>query len=140
MDSSVDISSELNSRAKGDYGEGEAAAINLSPKIKELVPSDEHSYVQEMVNRNRVVVFSKTHCPHCTDSKTLLTGRGVEYKTVELDQINNGSQVQNVLGSITDARTVPRIFINGQCVGGNSDLKSLDQEGKLGELLKKAGL
>ena len=32
---------------------------------------------------------------------------------------------------------VPRIFINGQCVGGNSDLKSLDQSGKLKDLLQK---
>ncbi|KAK3746217.1 hypothetical protein RRG08_014690 [Elysia crispata] len=99
--------------------------------------SDEHSYVQDMVTHNRVVVFSKTHCPHCSDSKTLLSDMGVEYKTVELDQMNNGGKVQNVLGRITDARTVPRIFINGQCVGGNSDLKSLDQSGKLKDLLQK---
>ena len=110
MDSSVDVPTqelnELNSLAQGDRGEGEAAAINLSPKSKEIMQSDEHSYVQDMVTHNRVVVFSKTHCPHCSDSKTLLSDMGVEYKTVELDQMNNGGKVQNVLGRITDARTV----------------------------------
>ncbi|GFR59532.1 glutaredoxin 2 [Elysia marginata] len=137
MDSSIDISTEdLNSQAKGD-GEGQAAALGLSPKSKEILQSEEHSYVQDMVNHNRVVVFSKTHCPHCTDSKSLLSDMGVEYKAVELDQIYNGGQVQNVLERITDARTVPRIFIDGKCVGGNSDLKSLDQTGVLEDMLHK---
>ena len=103
----MDISSqELSHRAGGDSGEGEAAAS------KEMVPSEEHNYVQDMVQQNRVVVFSKTHCPHCTDSKTLLSGMGVDYKTVELDQINNGNLVQNVLGSITDARTVSHLQLS----------------------------
>ena len=31
---------------------------------------------------------------------------------------------------------VPRIFIDGQCVGGNSDLKTLDKTGRLGDMLK----
>ncbi|GFN86772.1 glutaredoxin 2 [Plakobranchus ocellatus] len=129
MDSCVDVpSSELTAQAKGDHGEGET---------KEQVQSDELNYIQDMVTRNKVVVFSKSHCPHCSDSKTLLTGMGVQYKTVELDELNNGGQLQNVLGSITDARTVPRIFIDGQCVGGNSDLKSLDKSGRLEDMLKR---
>ncbi|KAH9496855.1 Glutaredoxin-2, mitochondrial [Bulinus truncatus] len=124
MDSCVDITPE-ELRAMGDYE-------------KESTPSEsaEHAFVEDLVKNNRVVVFSKSHCPHCDDSKTLLSNMGVNFKTVELDQMQEGNQVQNFLGKITDARTVPRIFIDGQCVGGNSDLKTLNNTGVLQELLK----
>ncbi|KAI8784062.1 glutaredoxin-2 [Biomphalaria glabrata] len=125
MDNCIDIfPDEL--RAMGDYDK-EASA----PPV-----SKEHEFVDNLVKNNRVVVFSKSQCPHCDDSKTLLSNMGVNYKAVELDQLQEGSQVQNFLGQITNARTVPRIFIDGQCVGGNSDLKTLNSTGVLKELLK----
>lgn len=92
-------------------------------------------FVTELVNQHKVVVFSKSQCPHCVNSKQLLSEMGVNYKTVELDEVPIGSQVQNELGKITDARTVPRIFIGGQCVGGNSDLRNLNESGELFNLL-----
>ncbi|XP_059170661.1 uncharacterized protein LOC131952144 isoform X2 [Physella acuta] len=124
MDSSVDIPVE-EYRAMGDHEKDGAASV-----------SREHDFVQNTVKNNRIVVFSKSHCPHCDDSKTLLNNMGVNYTAIELDQIKDGSQVQNVLGAITDARTVPRIFIDGQCVGGNSDLKTLNKTGQLKQLLR----
>ncbi|CAG5124898.1 unnamed protein product [Candidula unifasciata] len=124
MDSSVDMSPD-EYKATGDH--------HLDGATSE---SQEHNFIQNLVRRNRVVIFSKTHCPYCDDSKTLLSNMGVDYTTVELDKMKEGNQVQNVLGRITDARTVPRIFIDGHCVGGNSDLKSLNKSGALRNLLK----
>ncbi|CAL1548122.1 unnamed protein product [Lymnaea stagnalis] len=123
MDSRVNITPE-EYKAMGDHEKDGATS-----------GSQEQEFVQDIVKNNRVVVFSKTHCPHCDDSKMLLNNMGVDYKTVELDQLKEGSQVQNVLGTITDAKTVPRIFIDGQCVGGNSDLKNLNKTGALKTLL-----
>ncbi|KAH9519241.1 hypothetical protein Btru_075034 [Bulinus truncatus] len=42
---------------------------------KESTPleSAEHAFVEDLVKNNRVVVFSKSQCPHCDDSKTLLS-------------------------------------------------------------------
>lgn len=95
MDNCIDIfPDEL--RAMGDYDK-EASA----PPV-----SKEHEFVDNLVKNNRVVVFSKSQCPHCDDSKTLLSNMGVNYKAVELDQLQEGSQVQNFLGQITNARTV----------------------------------
>ncbi|XP_005093031.1 glutaredoxin [Aplysia californica] len=123
MDSSVDPPFDFS---MGDHRDKEESAHE----------SHEQALVNDLVSKNKVVVFSKTHCPHCSDSKTLLTTMGVNYKTVELDKLQEGGEVQNVLGQMTDARTVPRIFISGQCVGGNSDLKTLNASGELQDLLK----
>ncbi|KAJ8279104.1 hypothetical protein COCON_G00061700 [Conger conger] len=38
------------------------------------------------------------------------------------------------------ARTVPRVFINGNCIGGGSDTKELHQQGKLLPLIEQCCL
>ncbi|BFZ04272.1 hypothetical protein BsWGS_07311 [Bradybaena similaris] len=124
MDSSVDMSPE-EYKATGDHHSDGSSSDSM-----------ERNFIQDLVSKNRVVIFSKSHCPYCEDSKTLLSNMGVDYTAVELDKMKEGNQVQNVLGRITDARTVPRIFIDGHCVGGNSDLKSLNNSGALKNLLK----
>ena len=40
-----------------------------------------------------MVVFSKTTCPYCDQAKATLANGGVQYKLVELDQVNNGSDM-----------------------------------------------
>ena len=59
-------------------------------------------------------LLPQTTCPHCDATKNLLHGKGVDFKLVELDQLTAGANVQNVLQEMTQARTVPRIFIGGQ--------------------------
>ncbi len=47
--------------------------------------------------------------------------------------------IQDYLLSITGARSVPRVFINGKCIGGGSEVRSLNDSGKLVPMLKDAG-
>ena len=51
--------------------------------------------------------------------------------------MDNGNEYQKVLGKITDARTVPRVFIAGKCIGGGDDTERLDRNGDLEKQLKK---
>ncbi|CAG5118233.1 unnamed protein product [Candidula unifasciata] len=92
--------------------------------------------VQSLVRKHRVVIFSKSQCPYCQHSKTLLSNFGVKFVTVELDQVQEGNEMQTALGEITGVKTVPRIFINGKCIGGSNDLSSLKKSGQLKDLLK----
>ena len=41
------------------------------------------------------------------------------------------SDIQDVLGEMTGARTVPRVFIKGEFIGGGSDVKNLLESGEL---------
>lgn len=56
------------------------------------------------------------------------------YKTIELDEREDADEIQTVLGEMTGARTVPRVFLNGTCLGGGTDVKKLHDSG---ELVKK---
>ena len=35
--------------------------------------------------------------------------------------LSNYGQVQDILLGLTGARTVPRVFVDGQCIGGGND-------------------
>ena len=78
--------------------------------------------VMDLIKENKVMVFSKSYCPHCTRAKSLLKNGGIQHKVVELDQRGNGSQMQNYLEATSGQRTVPNIFIAEKHLGGNSEL------------------
>ncbi|XP_026053843.1 glutaredoxin 2 isoform X3 [Carassius auratus] len=97
-------------------------------------------FVQDVVSSNCVVIFSKTTCPYCKMAKNVFNEIGAAYKVVELDQHNDGGRLQETLAQMTGARTVPRVFINGQCIGGGTDTKQLHQQGKLLPLIEQCRL
>ncbi|XP_072166669.1 uncharacterized protein [Diadema setosum] len=97
-------------------------------------------FVEAEIRDNKVVVFSKTYCPFCTMAKTALKDAGLEnYKLIELDSHSMGAQIQDCLNEITGARTVPRVFIGGKCVGGGTEVKQLQNSGQLVTILKECG-
>ena len=62
---------------------------------------------------------------------------GVDAKVIELDVIDNGSQIQAALLDLSGQRTVPNVFIKGQHLGGNDATQAAARTGKLQELLGK---
>jgi len=44
------------------------------------------------------------------------------------------SPIQDVLKRMTGARSVPRVFINGKCIGGGDETAALQKKGKLAAL------
>ncbi|KAK3403259.1 thioredoxin-like protein [Sordaria brevicollis] len=98
---------------------------------------------KQLINDNAVVVFSKSYCPYCSNTKQILDGLNAKYTTYELNQESDGSDVQDALLKMTGQRTVPNIFIGKQHIGGNSDLEAVVKKGKNGksiqELLQEAG-
>ncbi|KAJ5973753.1 hypothetical protein N7481_010963 [Penicillium waksmanii] len=92
---------------------------------------------QKLIDENAVVVFSKSYCPYCTSSKSLLSSFDANFTLVELDQIDDGSAIQDALNEISGQRTVPNIWIKQKHIGGNSDLQNVKSQ--LPQLLKDAG-
>lgn len=83
----------------------------------------------------QVVIFSKTYCPFCTSTKSLFSGMNIPAKIIELDTMDNGSEVQAALLDISGQRTVPNVFIKGKHLGGNDDSQAAARSGKLQEML-----
>jgi glutaredoxin 3 len=94
--------------------------------------------ISSIIKSNRVAVFSKTYCPHCAATKSALSNAGVKFHLEELDKWNNSDMTaaQDFFAQTTGAKTVPRVYINGNCIGGNSDFQAqYVQTGKIKELL-----
>ncbi len=82
-----------------------------------------------------MVIFSKSYCPYCKATKSLLAGMNIDAKTIELDQIENGDQIQGELLVISGQRTVPNVFVKGKHLGGNDDTQAAAKSGELQKML-----
>ncbi|XP_023160142.1 glutaredoxin [Drosophila hydei] len=100
---------------------------------KPLINMDsiEADFVRDTIAKNKVAIFSKTSCPYCTMAKEPFRKLKVDAMIVELDGRKDGNAIQSVLGEMTGARTVPRVFINGKFVGGGTDIKRMYELGTL---------
>lgn len=64
-------------------------------------------FVELQVKENKVVVFSKTYCPYCKKAKEALSSTGLKnYALVELDERDDGDELQDILKGITGGRSV----------------------------------
>ena len=81
----------------------------------------------------KIKIYSKTTCPACVMAKDILDKKGAPYEEIILD--NKPEEIQELIAR-TGMKTVPQIFINGEFIGGCSDLMDLDKQKKLDPLLQ----
>ncbi|XP_070567020.1 uncharacterized protein [Ptychodera flava] len=113
--------------------------MGLSSSQEVDMNSAEAKYVENVIHDNCVVVFSKTTCPYCRMAKQALDDLQAKYEVVELNKRSDGHKLQLILSQMTGARTVPRVFIQGRCIGGGTETRSLHQSGKLEPMLRECG-
>ncbi|TMW55843.1 hypothetical protein Poli38472_008491 [Pythium oligandrum] len=94
------------------------------------------SSIQAAIQSEKVLVFSKTHCPYCARVKALFEDLEVNHEVVELDERSDGAQIQALLLELTKQRTVPNVFINGKHIGGCDSVMELHGKKELEPLLK----
>ncbi|KAL7941337.1 glutaredoxin [Trichoderma barbatum] len=111
------------------------SAVKLSPEARMANVKE----VQRIIDQNNVVVFSKTWCPYCKAAKQTLNGLKAQYEVVELDNRNDGDDLQDALLEISGQRSVPNIFFGKKHIGGNSDLQELAKSGVLEGRLEEVG-
>jgi glutaredoxin 3 len=69
----------------------------------------------------KAIIWSKDACPYCVQAKTLLEKKGIEF---EERKIGAGYTREDLLEAVPTARTVPQIFLDGEYVGGFTELKA----------------
>jgi glutaredoxin 3 len=68
------------------------------------------------------IVWSKDACPYCVQAKQLLTSKGIEYE--ERNIMQGTWTKEQLLEAVPTARTLPQIFLNGEYVGGFTELRT----------------
>jgi glutaredoxin 3 len=114
----------------GDYDRDEVQKF-----VEEFVNTDSDS------GQTKVAMFSFTTCPFCRAAKDYLDEEGIEYKVLELDELegNRGNEIRATLGTMIKRTSVPSIFIKGEPIGGMNDgmpgLMPLAKNGQLKSML-----
>jgi len=80
----------------------------------------------------KVEMYATSFCRHCMDAREFLQAKGVEYEEYLLDLM---PLEKDVMIERCGQKSIPQIFINGQHIGGLTDLRELDSSGKLDRLL-----
>ncbi|KAG5865069.1 hypothetical protein JTB14_015947 [Gonioctena quinquepunctata] len=91
--------------------------------------------VKDLIKSDKIVIFSKSYCPYCKLAREVFDKLQTKYTEILLDHRDDGDEIQSILGAITGARTVPRVFVNEVCLGGGSDVKALYEKGELQKLV-----
>ena len=97
--------------------------------FKEVEKQKNHNlkrFIHHHVNANEVMIFSKSSCTYCAQLKELLQQRKIHFKAIELDQLAGGRKIQQLLEDLTKQSTVPNVFVDGQHIGGYSDVVALE--------------
>jgi glutaredoxin 3 len=68
----------------------------------------------------RAIVWTKDACPYCVAAKALLEQQGIDY---EEKKIGVDYTREQLLEAVPTARTVPQIFLDGELVGGFTQLQ-----------------
>lgn len=69
----------------------------------------------------KAIIWSKENCPYCVQAKALLTQKNIEF---EERKIGEGYTKEDLLEAVPTARTVPQIFLDGELVGGFTELRA----------------
>ena len=81
-----------------------------------------------------VRIYSARYCPYCTAAKSVLKRKGVPF--IEIDIGGNWERRDEMIEKANGRVTVPQIFIGDLHVGGSDELRALEREGKLDQLLR----
>jgi glutaredoxin 3 len=77
-------------------------------------------------------MFTTNWCGFCVRAKAFLDGRGIDYEEISLD---GDPAFRARLHELTGGWTVPQILIDDRPIGGYTELRRLDADGRLDELL-----
>lgn len=120
--------------------------------------SDISSQIDELIKKQKALIFSKSWCPFCKkvslqwlfdflcllndfhesssyQAKNFFDSINVPWFAIELDEREDGPLWQETLLTKTGKKTVPQIFVDEQFIGGCDDLLKAGSDGKLSLIL-----
>ena len=81
-----------------------------------------------------VTIYTGPLCNYCDAAKRLLTRNKVEYQEINIATVDGA--MDEMITKANGKRTIPQIFFDEQHMGGYDDVRALEKENKLQDLLK----
>ena len=81
-----------------------------------------------------VTIYTGPLCNYCEAAKRLLTRNNVEYNEINISTVDGA--MEEMISKANGKRTIPQIFFDDRHMGGYDDVRALEKDNKLQELLK----
>lgn len=98
------------------------------------------NFVDSLVSTYKVVIFGKTSCPYTRLASNIFARLdlvdGALYEA-DISERPDMAEIQTYLGELTGATTVPRVFVDGKCIGGGQDVSDKFETGELQAILRQ---
>ena len=82
----------------------------------------------------KITMYTGPMCGFCDAAKRLLQRNNLSFN--EIDISSNEGLMEEMIKKAKGKRTIPQIFFNEYHVGGYQELRALEKENKLQDLLK----
>ena len=81
-----------------------------------------------------VTIYTGPYCNYCDAAKRLLTRNNVQYKEINVAEVDGAKD--EMIKKANGKKTIPQIFFNDEHIGGYDEVRALEKEKKLQDLLK----
>ena len=82
----------------------------------------------------KIIMYTGPLCNFCDAAKRLFSRNNIEYQ--EIDISSKAGLMDEMIKKSNGRRTIPQIFFDDHHVGGYVELRALEKENKLKDLLK----
>ncbi len=92
----------------------------------------EYANKEIISNVKKNIMYCSDSCPYCQMAYRLLESKGLPFKKINVD---GKKHLWDEMIEKTGRNTVPQIYINGNHIGGYTELYSTNQSGLLEEIV-----
>ena len=81
-----------------------------------------------------VSIYTGPYCNYCDAAKRLLIRNNVPYKEINVAEVDGAKD--EMIKKANGKKTIPQIFFNDEHIGGYDEVRALEKEKKLQDLVK----
>ena len=82
----------------------------------------------------KITIYTGPMCNYCEAAKRLLTRNKVIFNEINIATVKGA--IDEMIKKANGKRTIPQIFFDDQHIGGYDEVRALEKENKLQDLLK----
>ena len=82
----------------------------------------------------KITIYTGPMCGFCDAAKRLLTRNNATYNEIDISSV--AGAMDDMIKKANGKRTIPQIFFDDQHIGGYDEVRALEKEDKLQDLLK----
>ena len=81
----------------------------------------------------KITMYTGPLCNYCEAAKRLLVRNNAPYDEIDISKVDGA--MDEMIKKANGRRTIPQIFFNDQHIGGYDEVRALEKENKLQDLL-----